>query len=54
MIVARWLEQRSGAAATLEGKPAGPREFTWYSTRLVVAAAVVWVVANVLGNHVLK
>ena len=54
MILARWCEQRSGAAVTLEGKPAGPLDFMRYWVRLLGVAAALWIAANIVGNHVLN
>jgi len=53
MILGRWVEQRSGAATTLDGEPATPRHYTRYVRLLLSAALVVWIIANVLGNHIL-
>jgi hypothetical protein len=54
MLLARWVEQRSGTATTLTGQPATPEQLRRYVTILIPAAAAVWVIANVVGNHVLK
>lgn len=54
MLLGRWVEQRSGTATTLTGEPATPGQLKRYITILIPAAAVVWVIANVVGNHVLK
>jgi hypothetical protein len=53
MILGRWVEQRSGAAMTVTGQPATVAQYRRYITRLPPAAVAVWVVANVLGNHIL-
>ncbi|MBN1511695.1 MAG: hypothetical protein JXB13_06750 [Phycisphaerae bacterium] len=53
MLLARWVEQRSGEATTLMGEPATPRHWRRGSAMLFVGAIAVWVLANVLGNHVL-
>jgi divalent metal cation (Fe/Co/Zn/Cd) transporter len=54
MLLGRWLEQRSGTATTLTGAPATPEQLKRYVAVLLPAAAAVWVLANVVGNHVLK
>ncbi len=53
MAGGRWWEHRSGAAMTATGDPATEAHLTRYVQILLPLAAVVWVVANVLGNHVL-
>ncbi len=53
MLLARWVEQRSGEATTLMGEPASPQHCRRGSAVLFLGALVSWVVANVLGNHVL-
>jgi len=54
MLLGRWVEQRAGTTTTLTGEPATPEQFKRYMTLLPPLAAAVWIVANVLGNHVLK
>lgn len=54
MLLGRWVEQRSGTATTLTGEAATPAQLKRYMTTLTAVAAVVWVVANIVGNHVLK
>lgn len=46
MILARWVEQRSGSATTLTGEPATSRHFARYVAVLLPLAIVVWVVAH--------
>lgn len=53
MFLCRWVEQRSGSATTSKGEPATSADFRRYIRVLLFAASLVWVVANVLGNHVL-
>ncbi len=53
MLLARWVEQRSGEATTLMGEPATPQHCRRGSAVLLLGALASWVVANVLGNHVL-
>lgn len=52
-VGSRWVEQRSGCATTLTGAAATPADFTRYVRRFVPLGIGVWVLANVLGNHVL-
>jgi hypothetical protein len=54
MVLGRWVEQRSGSATTLTGEPATLAQCRRYMTLLPPLAAGVWIVANVVGNHVLK
>jgi divalent metal cation (Fe/Co/Zn/Cd) transporter len=54
MVLGRWVEQRSGTATTLTGKPATLEQCKRYTAILLSSAAVVWVVANLIGNHLLK
>jgi hypothetical protein len=54
MLLARWVEHRSGTATTLTGEPATPEQFKRYMTLLPPLAVAVWIVANVVGNYVLK
>ncbi len=53
MAGGRWWEHRSGAAMTATGEPATEEHLTRYVQILLPLAAGVWVLANVLGNHVL-
>jgi hypothetical protein len=54
MLLGRWSEQRSGSATTLTGEPATSEQLKRYVTILIPAAAALWVIANLVGNHVLK
>ncbi len=54
MLLGRWIEHRSGTATTLTGQPATVAHFRRYVVILVPAAAAVWAVANLVGNHVLR
>jgi hypothetical protein len=54
MLLGRWVEHRSGTATTLTGEPATPVQFKRYMTLLPPVAVAVWIVANVVGNHVFK
>lgn len=51
MIYCRWLEQRSGQGMTTTGEPSTWEDFRRYSIGLSLLVAVLWIVANVLGNH---
>jgi hypothetical protein len=53
MIGGRWIEQGSGAAMTATGQPASMEHFRRYVRVLLPVALVVWLVLNVLGNHIL-
>jgi len=52
MIGCRWVEQKSGQATTATGEPATWSDFNRYVAALVPLAVVVWIVLNVIGNHV--
>jgi hypothetical protein len=54
MVLGRWKEQRSGCATLATGEPATWDHFRRYIGVLLPLAAVVWVVANIVGNHILK
>jgi len=54
MILGRWVEQRSGAATTLTGQPATLDQCKRYTVILLVVAAVTWITANIIGNHILR
>lgn len=54
MLLGRWVEQRSGSATTIKGEPATLEQLKRYVTILLAVAVAVWIVANLLGNHVLN
>jgi len=54
MLVGRWAEHRSGSATTSRGEPATPEHLKRYVTVLIPVMAAVWVIANLVGNHVLN
>lgn len=54
MVWGRWHELRSGVATTAEGKPATWDHYRRYVRVLLPLAGVVVLVANRLGNHVLR
>lgn len=53
MLLGRWVEQRSGAATTFAGQPAGTSAFARYAMTVIATTALIWVIANAVGNHVL-
>jgi hypothetical protein len=53
MLCARWIDQRSGQATTVYGEPSTWADFRRYALTLPVLAGVAWIVANVIGNHIL-
>lgn len=53
MLLGRWVEQRSGTATTLTGEAATPAQLKRYVRTLIPLAVIVWIVANIFGNHVL-
>jgi divalent metal cation (Fe/Co/Zn/Cd) transporter len=54
MILARWVEQRSGSATTMTGAPATVAQCKRYTLLLVVIAGVAWIAAKLLGSYVLR
>ncbi|MBU0718870.1 MAG: hypothetical protein KJ749_11520 [Planctomycetes bacterium] len=52
MLLGRWVEMRSGAALTATGEPATWRHVKRYTAVVAPLATAIWVVANLLGNHV--
>ncbi|MCB9855911.1 MAG: hypothetical protein H6818_09520 [Phycisphaerales bacterium] len=53
MIGGRWIEQRSGGAMTVMGHRSTSEHFARYVRILLPAAIGAWIVANVVGNHLL-
>ena len=54
MILARWIEQRSGTATTMTGQPATGAQCKRYTVGLLMVAVVAWVAATVLGSYLLR
>jgi divalent metal cation (Fe/Co/Zn/Cd) transporter len=53
MILARWVEQRSGTATTMTGEPATAAQCKRYTVLLVVIAGVAWIAAKTVGGYLL-
>lgn len=53
LILARWLEFRSGNPRTAEGTPATPKDLRKYAIGAVAFGMLAWVIANILGNYLL-
>jgi hypothetical protein len=53
MILGKWLEFRAGNPLTSAGEPATPANLRNYILIVAVAGPVVWLLANLLGNHLL-
>ena len=51
ILLARWLEFRSGAAESATGEPVTAGDLQRYALGALVLGIVAWVVANLLGNH---
>ena len=51
-LLARWMEFRGGHAKTEQGTPATPEHLHRYVTVASLTGALVWTVANVLGNYI--
>lgn len=54
IVWCRWVEQRSGRGATIYGEPTTWDDFNRYLKALLPLALGAWVVANLLGNHILQ
>lgn len=54
ILLARWIEYRSGHALTATGEPATAAHFRRYALGLLLICGAVWVLANLAGNHWLK
>lgn len=54
MVWGRWVEQRSGCATLADGKPATWEHFHRYVRYMLPIAGVLWLAANIVGNHVLN
>ena len=54
MILGKWLEFRGGCPETSTGERATAADFRRYILLVVTAGPVVWVIANILGNYVLR
>jgi hypothetical protein len=54
MLLARWWEFREGRAKTTDGQPAAPADLRRYVQQAASLGLVMWVVANLLGNHLLN
>jgi hypothetical protein len=53
MILGKWLEFRGGNPQTSTGEPAGPTDLRRYVLMVVTIGPIVWVLANLVGNHLL-
>jgi len=54
ILLGRWVEYRSGTATSLHGEPTTPAQFRRYLLVVPALGLGAWLVANLLGNHVLK
>ncbi len=53
MLCARWLDQRSGQATTVYGEASTWADVRRYALLMPIVAVGAWIVANVIGNHLL-
>jgi hypothetical protein len=51
MIFARWLDQLSGQAANVYGKPAKWAEFRRYIVILPCGTLLAWIAMNLIGDY---
>jgi hypothetical protein len=54
MILGKWLEFRGGSPLTSTGERATAADLRRFILMVVTAGPVVWVIANILGNHLLR
>ena len=54
MILGKWMEFRGGSPETSTGEHATAADLRRYILMVVTAGPVVWVIANILGNYVLR
>ena len=54
MILGRWLEFHGGSPETQTGERATAADLRRYILMVVIAGPAVWIVANILGNYVLR
>jgi hypothetical protein len=54
ILFARWVEFGTGRAMTLTGELVTNDQFRRYMIVLPLTAAIGWIIANSLGNHILK
>jgi hypothetical protein len=53
MILGKWLEFRGGDPRTSTGEPARPTDLRRYILMIITIGPIVWVLANLVGNHLL-
>lgn len=53
MLLARWLEFRAGNPRRSDGQPAQPGDLPKYVIGTTATALVVWIAANLAGNHLM-
>ena len=51
MLVARWVEYRSGQGETASGEPMTAADLRGYLIGATALGLAVWVAANLVGNH---
>jgi len=51
LLLARWVEFRGGNALTSTGEPATGEHIRRYALGAVILGLLVWIVANIIGNH---
>lgn len=51
LVLARWLEVRGGNPQTASGEPATPEQFRRYILLAPLVGIMVWIGANLIGNH---
>jgi hypothetical protein len=54
IVWCRWFDQRSGQGTTSSGEPSTWADFQRYVLLMPVVAGAAWIVANVIGNHLLS
>ena len=54
MILGKWLEFRGGCPETSTGERTSAADLRRYILMVVTAGPVVWLIANILGNYVVR
>lgn len=53
MLFGRWVEFRSGCSTSLCSGALTPNDFRPWVTWFSIVAIAIWMIANILGNHML-
>jgi hypothetical protein len=53
IVLARWLDQRSGQCLLMDGQVSTWKDFRRFLCIFVLTALLIWVVTNVIGNYLI-